>query len=305
MNRNLTLALALLAPAALAACEQPRPRCSIARGPFAARYVLRASSGSCTPLLGEVLNVQAYTAMRSESDSRPDFDKTSIGIEPASLTAILEQLADRANPAEGDRSYAFGPFAGHEPDRDDYCSVPTLSIARLRLPALPEKVEMCTTYPPEPSVDISYEFSNVRVYTTAGAYGTHFTAELIRRDPDCVAEYQVTAVYPAVECGAPAPEPDAGSEDDAGAGVAPPLRDAGMDAGIDATMPPPSDSGAPESDCAAEEELGPRVADDSLCEAAGDPSQGRAAGSGINPDFAVYCDRDLLICLPRDTGEVR
>jgi hypothetical protein len=300
---HLTVCTGLLTLLVLAGCEQPRPRCNIARGTFAARYTLRASSGSCTPLVGETLNVQAYTAMRSARDTRPDFDKTSIAIQPDTLGAILGKLADRAEPAAGDQPYAFGPFADNEPDKDDYCTVPTLTLARVRLPMLSEKVVMCTTYPPEPSVDVSYEFSNVRVYTTAAAYGTHFTAELIRREPDCVAEYQVTALYPAVACDAPAPMADGGSDDEEVPAIAPPVLDGGLDAMLPAEAD--GDAATPMPGCEPDEPTGPRVLDESLCAAAADPSQARATGSGINPDFPVYCDPDLWLCLPRLTGEVR
>ena len=45
--------------------------------------------------------------------------------------------------------------------------------------------------------------------------------------------------------------------------------------------------------CANEEGL----PDHRLCAAVADPDAGIAAGSGINPDYPVLCDPDLLMCV--------
>jgi hypothetical protein len=275
----------------LAGCDQPRPRCSIARGEFSAIYTLRspATGGPCEALHGELLSVQAYTAARSASDKRPDYDKTSIAIQPSALTALLTNASGRADANAEDLPYALGPFAKSEPADDDFCSVPMLNSARVRLPALVEQLEQCGAIPAEPAVDVSYAFRNVRVYTTAGAYGTQFAADLTYTVGDCTAEYGVSAVYPAVSCEAAPPEPpmdEAPMMGDLDGGAA--LIDAQLEA-----PPEPVDAGCPEAEAPAP----PPTMDESLCDPVANPAQGRALGSGINPDFAVQCDPDLLLCV--------
>lgn len=286
----------------LLACDQPKPRCSIARGDFAATYTLVASSGPCEPLRGEVLSVQAYTAPRSASDPRPDYDKTSVGIQPSALSALLAGAADRGAPDPSDQPFALGAFADSSPDSEDTCSVPLLSSARVRLPALAEQVEMCSTLPPEPAVDVSYAFSNLEVYVTAGAYGTQFSADLTLTRGECVDQYRVHAVYPTVSCAVELmddggePLPDAGALPDGGA-----LPDAGalLDARADS---PSEDPHTMDGACPEEEPAAVLVADDSLCSPNGDPAMGRPYGSGINPDFAVQCDPELLLCVLSGTA---
>jgi len=279
-------------------CSQPEPRCSIARGDFAATYTLLSSTGPCEPLRGELLSVQAYTARRSVSDPRPDYDKSSMAIQPRSLTALLEPARGAENGE--DKPYAMGAFATSRPASDDFCSVPSLSTARLRLPEGAAPVYACTSAAPSPAVDIAYAFSNVRVYTTPGAYGTQFAGDLTYTNGACVAQYRVAALYPAVSCAAP-PAPPAPPVEPPDASAAPALG--GLDAGLDGGLAPlEAGSVAPEASagdggCEAPPAEEPPLRDESLCAALPDPAQGRAFGSGINPDFSVQCDPELLLCV--------
>lgn len=285
MARTLALTLSLLA---LCACEQPTPRCSVARGDFAALYELVSGTGPCSQLHGEVLSVQAYVAPHSPSDLTPDYDQSSIAIQPSALSALLAQAGAEPANAE-DAPFALGAIATKKPV-DELCDVPTLSTARVRLPAQDAHADMCTVTPSAPARDVSYEFRNVRVHVTADAYGTRFSADLTYRDDGCVAEYKVRALYPAVPCGVEASdERDAGVADassldaahalDATSELSPDAADAG-----DATCPEPEASPA-------------LLADDSQCNAAPDPAAGRPVGSGINPEFPVRCDAELLLCV--------
>ena len=54
----------------------------------------------------------------------------------------------------------------------------------------------------QPATSVKYEWSNVRVYDTAAATGTQFTADLAYTQDGCTAQYHVFAVYPAVSCDA-------------------------------------------------------------------------------------------------------
>lgn len=265
-----------LALAALAACEQPAPRCNVAHGPFWAKYTLVSGEGACATLTGEQLDVQSYYAPRSNTDKRPDYDAVSIAIQPTTISAALANAAGLADPDPEDTAYALGRIATTRPEADGFCRAPSLSAARLRLPSVPEHpVDMCTTAPEAPAYDIQYELSNLRIYYTPSAIGTQFEADLTYTQDDCVARYKVSAVFPAVSCAAPAASEttetssanvaDAGAED----------SDAGTEASAtDAACPPP-----------AADEPAPR-ADDRLCE-----------NPELNPDFAVRCDPVQLMCV--------
>jgi hypothetical protein len=262
-----------------AACDQPAPKCNVAHGPFWAKYTLVSGEGDCAMLTGEELDVQSYYAPRSGSDERPDYDKVSIAIAPMTITAALSNAAGLAEPDAEDVPYALGRFTTTTPTSDGLCSAPKLSAASLRLPAVPaHEVDMCTSVPDAPAYDVRYEFSNVRVYYTPSAIGTQFGADLTYTADGCTAKYKVAAVYPMVSCGVPTPLEDAGSRgagdaelpDDEDGGVA---ADGGTDVDAGEACPPP------------EPPSGPPVADDSLCE-----------NAGINPDFAVSCDPEALMC---------
>lgn len=269
----------------LIACDQPAPKCNVAHGPFWAKYILVSGEGDCAMLTGEELDVQSYYAQRSDEDKRPDYDKVSIAVQPMTITAALANAAGIAEPDPEDVPYALGRFVTPSPGRDGFCVAKKLAVARLRLPAVPDHdVDSCTTAPAAPEYDVSYAFSNVRVYYTPAAIGTQFAANLTYTQAGCVAKYKVTALYPMVSCGAHAPQQDAGASldasmpdaatmlDDGAAGETDP--DAGVTADAGEPCPPPEPSS------------GPQGPDDSLCE-----------NAGINPDFAVVCDPTARMCV--------
>jgi hypothetical protein len=266
----------------LAACDQPAPKCNVAHGSFWAQYTLVSGEGECAMLTGEELGVQSYYARRSADDKRPDYDNVSIALQPMTITAALWNAEGMAEPDPADVPYAIGRFGTKTPANDGFCVARKLAVARLRLPAVPEyELDMCTTAAAAPAYDVSYAFSNVRVYYTPSAIGTQLAADLTYTQAGCVAKYKVTAVYPMVSCGVPGPLEDAGLLDAAGddAALSPP--DAGeLDPDAGASV----DAGAP---CPAPDPpTGPPVADDSLCE-----------NAGINPDFAVECDPAAMMCV--------
>ncbi len=296
----------------LVACHEPRPRCSIGQGDFAATYRLVSGSGDCALLRGERLGVQAYYSPKSAADPRPDYERASIGIQPQSITDLLTASAGSAQPNADDLPYSLGAFASAQPGPDDFCVVPSLSRARLRLPAIAAQSDACDASD-QPAVDLTYEWSNVRVYTTAAAYGTQLSADLRYTQDGCTAVYEVRAVSPAVSCGMMQDE----GGDDANDGAGDP-RGGGLDgSSLDAGPPPEANAGAradaggvggPDEDggCPPPAPLAPPPPpDDSACWAA-DPARGRPLGSGINDEFAVHCDPDLLLCvLDREPPSLR
>jgi hypothetical protein len=294
--------LGLFAPG----CDQPTPKCTVQRGPYAATYTLVGSvsgPGDCGSLKGELLNVTAFGVPTSKSDPQPDPARSVIGVQPQFLTDLLGNAASSmVEPNPEDNGVSTGEFASSEPGKDKFCVAPSLSTSRVRLQTIPEHTDMCVTTPEQPAVDVSYAFSNVRVYTTASAYGTQLAADLTYTKDGCTALYHVAAVYPAVDCTA-AQASTAPPATGADAGVAP---DAFVPQGMDASSD--TDAAQPEQDageltdndgaCPPPEGPGPApVGDENLCSPYADPAMGRATGSGLNPDFAVRCDPDLLLCV--------
>jgi len=288
-------------------CDQPTPKCTVQRGPYAATYTLVgevSGVGDCGSLKGEVLNVAAYGVPTSKSDPQPDPARAVIGVQPQFLTDILGNAAgSMVEPHPEDNGVSTGEFAKTEPGKDDFCVAPTLSTAHVRLQTVPEHTDMCVTTPEQPAVDVSYTFSNVRVYTTTSAYATQLAADLTYTKDGCTANYHVVAVYPAVDCTAvqASTEPPATGDD---AGVAPDaFVPQGMDASsdVDAAQSEDDAGKVPDDDAACppeETDPGPApVGDESLCLPFADPAMGRATASGLNPDFAIRCDPDLLLCV--------
>jgi len=221
--RNLPVSLALFAGLSLlgAGCDQPSPKCNITQsletgGNFAAKYTLKKGSGECAKLAGETLFFGTF--YKENGDHTPDYDAVTVGIQPESTLGPLgnaEGAEIKPNPA--DKPYAFGAFDTAEPEDDDFCVVSELSPARVRLPVAPawempdpnDETGMAPpiAVPEQSDIDLRYEFSNVRVYMTAGSPGRQITADLTysRREKasniDCSATFSVSALFPATPCG--------------------------------------------------------------------------------------------------------
>jgi hypothetical protein len=273
-------------------------------------------------LPGDVLYVQSYNA--SKPDMTPDYNKGSIAIEPGQINGLMSSGPADTNMA--DVPYGIGPFSTSEPDSDGFCTAPTLGVARLRQDAVVAMPNACPPVAPAPAVDMQYEFTNVRVYATAAAQGTEFSAELkyTTTDPTgatCVATYHVRALYPMVSCGAPGPTTgdDGGNDapaasDDGGGSEAASVSEAGDDGsseasaaggeagsseagsgddggGMEAAAPCDAGGAAPAAPS------GPMVPSIQLCSPFADPAAGMVTGSGINPDYAVVCDPNQLLCV--------
>jgi hypothetical protein len=268
-------------------------------------------------LPGEVLNVMTYNPSKSATDTTPNWDKASVAIEPSGITNLLSEPV--TDPNTDDSPYGIGDFNTASPDDSGFCVAPTLTVARLRLPAVTADATMCPPLAAAPAVDVQYAFSNVRSYATAAAMGTQLSADLTYTTTDptgatCVAKYHVRAVYPAVSCGAPAPTtgddggaaeagddssspaPDAGDD-----GSSAPVSEAGDDSSsasmADATV---DDAGGDDGGCdagAAAAPSGPMIPSIALCNPYPDYAAGMPIGSGLDPDYAIACDPNLLLCV--------
>ncbi|HEX5658729.1 MAG TPA: hypothetical protein VFX59_16130 [Polyangiales bacterium] len=294
--------------AGLVACDQPSPKCNIARGLFSARYTLVPGSvtgtGTCGELLGEELWVAAYN-QRKPGSTNPDPDHIQVGI-ISTTTQDIKSRAECSGVAStaSETPYALGSFASSKPDSDDFCHVPTLTPSQVTVAeAEAADCDPCQpTFPTEPAHDVRYEWSNVRVFVTAGANGTQFAADLKRSIDGCSAQFKVTALYPSVSCaGYPVVDMNPATGDDAGLEDGGPVADAGlggMDAEVDtdATIGE-EDAGefVPGPDCPAPPPPNP-IPDETLCSQDA-PITGGPSGTNINPEFMVQCDQQQLRCV--------
>jgi hypothetical protein len=300
--------------AGLAACDQPSPKCNIARGLFSARYTLVPGSvtgtGDCGSLPGEELWVQGFTQPKPGS-SAPDPDNIKVGI----ISTTVNDIKSRAEcsgvtSTSAETAYALGSFVSSKPDRDDFCQVPVLTPSQVTVAeAEAADCDECQpTFPVEPAHDVRDEWSNVRVYVTAGANGTQFSADLKRTIDGCTAQFKVTALYPSVACaGYPIVEMNPATGDDAGAEDGGLFGDAGL-GGMDGSVE--SDAETPDDDSSVGEEPGEFVPpdycpgasppnpfpDQTLCSQSA-PITGGPSGTNINPDFMVQCDPQQLRCV--------
>jgi hypothetical protein len=314
----LAAALIALAPSC---SDQPKVRCASARGAFAAKYTLVSGSGDCSLLKGDTLGLGSYNT--SNSDGTPNWDDSSIAIQPYALAALT---GGGPPPMAGDSNFSLGHITTSVPSSDNFCEVPTLSVAEVHIPAVTEPsidgngMVVC----PSPAMDVKYEWSNVRLVVSAAVLGTEFAADLTYTNNGCTAQYRVWAVSPAVSCAGPtppAPMEEAGTEDaadaesdvsltadagtndatagdanrsDATAGDANRSDATANDAGV--TDAGASDAAAADAGGGSDGGLPPEctqppaptpapVLDPTLCSPYADPSKNRPLGSGLNPDL--------------------
>lgn len=271
--------LGTLLVGSVACDDQPKPNCITSPLPYAVKLIERSrdesTPGACDAFGPTGFNVDPEIGLVSyfkrDDKGQPDYSKGSVAIQTAELGALVDtaQTYGEDNTADDASLYSKGNYAADLPDKDNFCSVPKLSKTRVVLPELPEVADDPATededesFPGQPAVDVTLEWSNIKVVLTAAVIGTEFEAELVdtRVTPDgerCTIEYRALALAPAVPCGAS--DPDSG-------------------------MPLFSDGGMP-------------VLDPIQCDPKADPSKG-LLGSGISPNVRYVCDPDIAFCVPK------
>ncbi|MCY1019440.1 hypothetical protein [Pyxidicoccus sp. MSG2] len=200
------------AAVAVFACgvDEPEPQCVVARasidgstGSFAATYTLKPGQNpdqQCARLKPERVGLQKYF---SETPSSAD----SVAVRSARLGKLGRDFAaTRPDPDPTHATYSVGAFASEAPGPDNFCNVPTLTAARLDVPAtapgLPDGGAQPDGGPPgQAAQSFTYEWSNLRIYNSPGTPGTQFTAELRYTENGCTAEYSAKGIWPVVTCG--------------------------------------------------------------------------------------------------------
>jgi len=222
--------IALLHPLALAlavggiACTQPRKDCTAGPGPmpFAAKYTRTDDSKSCDTVHGEVIGLEKYNPARTDNPEKEDFTKASLAIQSYRLSCLAfgpgypqdtmhpfgcPAGAGALAPDMMHSVFSVGDFATATPDENNVCHVSTLSPAEQNIPAIPPDPDAGA--PGAPAVDITYAWSDVRLFVTASAPGTQMAAHLTITQDGCPATYSVLAVWPAVSCAVR--DPDSGA----------------------------------------------------------------------------------------------
>lgn len=173
--KNLTWILPLGCAALLSACDtkEPLPQCTIGRGEHAVRYTLVSGSGSCANKTAEKFGAQIF---RTPGSGIPP----SLTFKPAPLAAGK----DTANSP-----IATGDFTTEYPSDEELCVVPSMSDARQRIAQTDGS-----------TMDLRYQFSNVRIQGSSAIPGTQWTADVTYTENDCTATYAVVGMFPALKC---------------------------------------------------------------------------------------------------------
>ncbi len=203
MNRRL-IGLAsggALLASVLGACEaqQQDPQCIVARavfdgstGSFATTYSLKEGQDpalACATLQSEQVGLQKYF-------SGDPGTKNTVGIRTKRVGALLENKSFVVDPDAPNQPNSVGTLETDAPGPDNFCEVPALNPTRLVVrPATGTGT----------GLDLTYAWSNLRVYNTPDIPGTQFIADLRYTENGCTAEYTVRGIWPVVTCSKPDP----------------------------------------------------------------------------------------------------
>jgi hypothetical protein len=260
-------------------CSQPAVVCTAAHAGslvgFAAVYELKGESPSgCGAMAdhpsGAKLNELTYETVGFETYHPIKVSEN--GQEPdftkttiAVQSDALGSLAKARPSEEGGQAYSLGTFTNSEPDADGFCPVKDIEPAELSFPVVPAVPDDPMTMDEDESTPEEPAVNIKYAWKNLKIYVTA-AAQGTQFSGDLTYTQDTCAVdYKVIGFW-----PEVGCE-----GV-----------GLD--------------------EMGKEIAvpDDSLCCPNADPEAGRITGSGINPDFPVKCDPNLLICvLDRKEGQ--
>jgi hypothetical protein len=207
MKRILGSTLGLMFLLALGhGCVQPRIDCTTGHGGFTAVYKLKpgskSGSGDCDTLKGEVIGLEKYNPSQADNLTRQDLTKAHLAIR-TNMLGVLDRVASSAGVIDPTQALnSIGDFASTTPDENDVCSVPKLSPAHQTLPkfsyaADPDKPTEMTAVD---ASDVTYTWSNMRIYVTTALPGTQLVGDLTYTKNGCTASYDVLALWPSVSC---------------------------------------------------------------------------------------------------------
>lgn len=243
-------------------------------------------------------NDVTYTSVSADG---ADYNTRKVAAKSQTMGSLFQAIGLDSSVGQ---PYAFGPFSSN-PDAENICYAgdgAALAPAELNIPD-----EM------DPTASIHYrqEWNDVRFYVTEGAPGTQVKGNMKFDDviAGCSVEYEFIGLYPAVFCGIEVRgyidangNPVEGHEDNDGDPNTPAENDTDDDG--DPMTPVDNDDDDPDSP---DEDYIPVIrydVDNEACNPKADPEKGRVFGSGINPDFEVYCHPEYVHCVLKEGTEL-
>jgi hypothetical protein len=193
-----------LVGASLANCDtQPKPYCETTSGTYATKLIeknrVESQPGACTGLGPASFNadpeVSFETYYPKDDKGQPNYSKPSLAVETTEIANLLA-AATVPNEATDGTTISQGAMTNANGQADDngFCTVPTMSLTHLKLPASGMS----------PAVDISLTWSNVQVVVTAATIGTQVQADLVDERVTaagtCTITYKAVALAPAIPC---------------------------------------------------------------------------------------------------------
>jgi hypothetical protein len=185
---------AVLLASTLGACEaqQQDPQCMVGKGGFATVYTLEAgqdATSACARLKPEPVGLEKYF---SEQPGGP----ASVALRPKTVGDLVALTTAAAPKTRLDPDAPFAPnsvgvLTTDAPGADNFCEVPALNPTQVVTRAITsEGTER----------NVSYEWSDLRIYSTPQIPGTQFVANLTYRNNGCAAKYKVKGIWPVVSC---------------------------------------------------------------------------------------------------------
>ncbi|MEZ4454610.1 MAG: hypothetical protein R3B09_34480 [Nannocystaceae bacterium] len=207
--------LALMA----SACQQPLVNCTSAHSPYLAYMKLKKGDAEspCGSIGVDIITLNTYF-QEGGLNGTPDYDHAKVAITSTNLAGYIDQAEGWTPPVEGlgDKRNAIGDFSTGKPV-DEFCVVDKLAPVVVDVPELPtipevpevpddpetpedEHEDAIPEVPGIPAQSFRYDWSKLKILVTADAQGTQLSAHLKYTENGCVAEYDVFAVSPPVEC---------------------------------------------------------------------------------------------------------
>ncbi len=215
------------------ACDQPKIRCAATGGETAVRYKIVGDIPDACKDLGfpgtegqaanmNKIGIETYVPVPTDEDAYNKKNALSL-----KLAWIGERIADARDhldqenypytgdppdtlpPDSNDTNFPFtyGKFDDINPGARDVCKVSAMTPSDMTYPAIPKHTFENDdgeeeTVDAQDETKIQYEFSNVRVIVSPDSIGTQTFADLSVTQDDCTLKYQVSMLYPFVDCGA-------------------------------------------------------------------------------------------------------
>jgi hypothetical protein len=170
-------------------------RCRVQTGEYAVRYTLKEGTGPCSTLVAERLLAESSDASPAVLTLRSGRHDEGLreGVVHEDGGSTLRRDPDASHSAD-----ARGTFVSAVPDAEGLCTVGELSEARQDWEAVMDASGADELAPAETS---RYQWRNAQALLNADSEAEHLRAELtFIGNADCTAQYEATAIWPAVSC---------------------------------------------------------------------------------------------------------